>query len=98
KVQLNDGNVSAMRTGFGGIAATPARAPQTEQALLGQHWTEGSVTAAEAVLKNEFTPLTDMRATDDYRRLTTARLLRKFFIETSDPEAHTRVLEEAVWS
>src|SRR5699024_6178101 len=77
KLQLDDNRVTAIRTGFGGIAATPARAPETEQALLGQSWTEAAAAQAEAVLKQEFTPLTDMRATEDYRRLTTARLLRK---------------------
>jgi xanthine dehydrogenase small subunit len=48
------------------------------------------------VLGDEFTPLTDMRASRDYRRLATMRLLRKFFIETTQPDAKTRVLDAEV--
>lgn len=94
KLRLDDNHVTSIRTGFGGIAAVPARGRHTEKVLTGQPWTDASVAAAEAALKAEFTPLTDMRATQDYRRLVTAQLLRKFFIETSQPEVNTRVLEE----
>src|SRR5699024_970279 len=65
------GHVPAMRTGFDGIAAIPARARQTEKTILGQPWTEATSTLAEAALKSEFTPLTDMRASEAYRRLAT---------------------------
>jgi xanthine dehydrogenase small subunit len=96
KVQLDNGQVSDMRTGFGGIAGVPARALKTEAALRGQPWDAATVEQAEQVLINEFTPLTDMRASEEYRRMTTGRLLRKFFIEISQPEASTRVLAEEV--
>ncbi|HET7313604.1 xanthine dehydrogenase small subunit [Salinisphaera sp.] len=97
KIRVNDGRVTAIRTGFGGIAAIPARAPDTESVITGQPWTEATIARAEAVLAEEFTPLTDMRATERYRRMTTVRLLRKFFIETSQPGAKTRLLEEETW-
>lgn len=95
KVCVEDGRVADVRTGFGGVAATPRRALNTEAAILGQPWNEATANAAEAVLAEEFTPLTDMRASEDYRRLVTGRLLRKFYIETTQPGARTRVLEEA---
>jgi xanthine dehydrogenase small subunit len=96
KLRLDDGRVAACRIGFGGVAAIPARARKTEQALLGQPWNEATLAHAEAVLGDEFTPLTDMRASSDYRRLATTRLLRKFFIETTEPETVTRVLDAEV--
>ncbi|MDA3920789.1 MAG: xanthine dehydrogenase small subunit [Salinisphaera sp.] len=94
KIRVEDGRVAAIRTGFGGVAATPKRAVSTEAALQGQPWNEATATAAEAVLAKEFSPLTDMRASEQYRRLVTSRLLRKFYIETTQPEARTRVLED----
>lgn len=97
KIRINDGQVTAMRTGFGGIAAIPTRARDTESVITGQAWTESTIARAEATLAEEFTPLTDMRATERYRRMTTVRLLRKFFIETSQPGARTRLLEEETW-
>lgn len=94
KIRLDDGLVAEVRTGFGGIAATPKRATRTEAAMRGQPWNEATARRAEATLIEEFTPLTDMRASEQYRRLVTGRLLRKFHIETSQPAARTRVLEE----
>jgi len=94
KIRLDDGRVADVRTGFGGVAATPSRASRTEAALRGQPWNEATIERAEAILTDEFTPLTDMRASERYRRLVTGRLLRKFFIETSQPAVRTRVLEE----
>lgn len=97
KISINDdGLVTAIRTGFGGIAAIPARARDTEAVITGQAWSDSTITQAEAVLAEEFTPLTDMRASERYRQMTTVRLLRKFFIETSQPEARTRLLEEEI--
>lgn len=94
KLRLDSDRVAELRTGFGGIAAIPARAPKTEKLVQGQPWCEATLAQAEAALKAEFTPLTDMRATEDYRQLATARLLRKFFVETTQPEQSTRVLAE----
>ena len=96
KLRLENGRVAQIRSGFGGVAAIPARARQTEAALLGQPWNQITLERAEAVLGDEFTPLTDMRASSDYRRLATTRLLRKFFIETTQPRATTRVLDAEV--
>ncbi|MGH8090338.1 MAG: xanthine dehydrogenase, small subunit, partial [Rudaea sp.] len=70
-----------------------ARARKTEQAWAGQPWNAATLANAEAELGEEFTPLTDMRASREYRRLATTRLLRKFFIETTKPETATRVLD-----
>ncbi|MBS0569326.1 MAG: xanthine dehydrogenase small subunit [Proteobacteria bacterium] len=96
KLRLENGCVAEFRAGFGGIAAIPARARKTEQALTGQPWNDATLSHAEAVLGEEFTPLTDMRASREYRRLATTRLLRKFFIETTEPETATRVLDAEV--
>jgi xanthine dehydrogenase small subunit len=98
KLRLEGGRVAEIRIGLGGVAAIPARARQTEQVLAGLPWNDAAVARAEAVLGAEFTPLTDMRASLEYRRLATMRLLRKFFIETTQPEVATRVLDAAVVS
>ena len=89
-----DGNmVQDVRIGFGGMAAIPARAVQTETALRGQPWNEASVTAAGAALETEFKPMSDMRASADYRMLTARNLLRKCHLETTNHPTPTRVLD-----
>lgn len=86
RVVVTDGIVTAARLAFGGMAATPKRAAALEAALLGQPWTEATVLAAAQALAEDFTPLTDWRATADYRAAVARNLLRRFFLETSGAE------------
>jgi xanthine dehydrogenase small subunit len=78
-----DGTVAAIRIAYGGMAATPKRAKAVESALLGKSWNEGTVEAAMAAYATDFTPLTDMRATAEYRAMAARNLLMRFYIETT---------------
>jgi xanthine dehydrogenase small subunit len=77
-----DGNVAEARLGYGGMAATPARARQAEAALCGRPWTEETVEAAAEALAEDFSPIDDHRASAWYRATVAANLLRGFFMET----------------
>ena len=79
--------VASIRIAYGGMAATPKRAKAVEAALLGKPWTEATVEAAISAYDLDFTPLTDMRATAEYRQLAAKNLLRRFFAETSSTKA-----------
>jgi xanthine dehydrogenase small subunit len=92
---LRDGAVSAARIAFGGMAATPKRAPACEAALVGHTWTEATVAAGMAALEADFRPISDMRASAAYRLAAAKNLLKKAFVEISDPSAATRVLADA---
>lgn len=80
-VEVEQNQVTSVRIAFGGMAATPKRALQTEQALLGQVWSETTLGHAVQALQQDFKPLTDMRASAEYRSVVAANLLRKFFLE-----------------
>jgi xanthine dehydrogenase small subunit len=80
---LQDDIVRDIRICYGGMAATPLRAYQCEQALIGHSWSETAVTTASDRLYADYAPLTDMRASEAYRRLVAKHLLRRFFLETS---------------
>jgi xanthine dehydrogenase small subunit len=60
------------RFGFGGMAATPARAPHAEAAY------SGGIEAACSALAQDFKPLSDQRASAWYRLTAAQNLLRKF--------------------
>lgn len=76
---------------FGGMAAIPKRASACEAALVGSAWTQDAIERACAALAEDFTPLSDFRASKEYRLLTAQNLLRKFFLEQQSPEVETRV-------
>ena len=91
-VELAEGKVARIRIAFGGMAGTPKRAAGAERALLGQPWTRTSIEAAQQALAGDFTPLDDWRASAAYRSMIAANLLLKFFVETDDPTAETRLV------
>ncbi len=81
-IELEGGRIGRCRVAFGGVAATPRRAHATESALSGKPWTEATARAGMAALTTDYTPLTDMRASAEYRQQTAANLLYRFFLET----------------
>ncbi len=91
----SDGLVEKIRIGFGGMAAIPKRASATEQAMTGKPWAEETIKSGQAALRGEFKPLSDMRASANYRLTTAQNLLTKFHIETTEPGLRTRALDIA---
>ena len=77
-----DGVVTAASIGVGGVAATPVRALQTQASLVGQSWTLTTAQAAAEVLRAEFQPISDMRASAAYRSQVLGNLLQRFWLES----------------
>ena len=92
-LHLEDGAVRSASIGAGGVAAVPARARQAEAALTGQPWDEAAVQRAAQALQTEFTPLSDMRASSQYRSTVLARLVQRFWLES---QGHTEVSLESL--
>jgi xanthine dehydrogenase small subunit len=89
---LEGGVVTVVRLAYGGLAATPKRAAAAEAALSGQPWTEATVERAMAALAEDFQPLTDWRASREYRLKVAQNLLRRCWIETTEPQTATRLV------
>ncbi len=96
RISLDEaGQVKSACLAFGGMAATPKRAKLAEAALTGKVWSEDSVEMVAASLSRDFTPLTDMRASAEYRTLVAKNLLLRFFMETSGADGQLRLTREA---
>ncbi|HMA52353.1 MAG TPA: xanthine dehydrogenase small subunit [Magnetospirillaceae bacterium] len=80
---LSDGKAHDVRIAFGGMAATPKRAPAAEAALSGAVWSQASCEAAAEALAQDFKPLTDMRGSSAYRLAAAGNLLRRLWFEAS---------------
>jgi xanthine dehydrogenase small subunit len=81
-ITLEGDRIATCRIAFGGMAATPKRALRAEAAMLGQPWDESTLEAAAAMLEQDFSPLTDMRASAAYRMTAAKNLLRRFWFES----------------
>ncbi|MFK0089501.1 xanthine dehydrogenase small subunit [Pseudomonas sp. NPDC090755] len=90
-LRIENGVVQAARIAFGGMAAIPKRARACEAALVGKPWNQASLERACQALGEDFTPLSDFRASKEYRLLGAQNLLRKYFIELQTPHIETRV-------
>ncbi|WP_428003727.1 xanthine dehydrogenase small subunit [Acidovorax sp.] len=86
-LDIEAGVVRRASIGAGGVAATPARAQQTEAALTGQPWSAETVQKAADALQAEFSPISDMRASGAYRRTVLASLLQRFWLESQGQDA-----------
>jgi len=97
RLDLAGERIAGARIGCGGVAATPGRASATEAVLVGQRWDTAAAQRAADALAAEFAPITDMRASADYRRAMLASLVLRGWHETGidrEPRATlTRVLE-----
>ena len=71
------GRVKDIRIALGGVAPTPMRAPETEAAFRGQEPDWDAVTRLSAGVAKEVSPITDVRATAEYRRQVSVKIVAK---------------------
>jgi len=93
KIDVEGGNVQAARIAFGGMAGIPKRARAMEAALVGKPWTRETVEAAMGMVTEDFTPLSDLRASMGYRLVAASNMLLRYWLEdegvpTSVTEVH----------
>ncbi|NNE84805.1 MAG: xanthine dehydrogenase small subunit [Alphaproteobacteria bacterium] len=86
RLTLEDGMVTAARIAFGGMAAIPKRAAECEAALTGKPWSEETVRQAATAIGKDFSPLSDHRASAEYRLRVAENLFVRLFrdIEGAD--------------
>lgn len=90
-ITVEGGKITAARIAFGGMAATPKRATHAEAALVGAPWSEATLIAAASKLGDDFTPLSDWRASSGYRLQVSKNLFRKFWLDQQSDTTASRL-------
>ena len=85
-IVVEDGTVVDARIAFGGMAGTPKRATGAEAALIGKPWSRDTVEAAQKAMAEDFTPMSDMRASARYRLGTAQAMLLRAWQEDTGSE------------
>jgi xanthine dehydrogenase small subunit len=80
-LQIDNGEVRNARICYGGMAGIPKRAANCERALNGQQWNQQTINQGMQAMHEDFTPITDMRASAQYRMQVAQNLLQRFFLE-----------------
>ncbi|PZX16191.1 xanthine dehydrogenase small subunit [Palleronia aestuarii] len=76
-IEMQEGVIVSARVAFGGMAGIPKRARSVEGALVGRSPAEALAPARDA-LSEDFTPLSDMRASAAYRMAAARGVLARF--------------------
>jgi len=84
-VDVEDGAITRARLAYGGVAPTPLRAVDAEQALIGAPFDRRLVDRARSLLDRSFTPLSDVRASAAYRQAMVVSLFERFTWECAAP-------------
>jgi len=77
---VREGIIETARVAFGGMAATPRRAPKCEAALEGASYCADTFDAAARALSDDFEPLTDVRGSREYRLEAAGNILRRTWL------------------
>ncbi|MBJ7537501.1 xanthine dehydrogenase small subunit [Marinomonas transparens] len=87
---VQDDKITDVRFAFGGMAATPIRAVNAEHCLMNKNTVdEHALEQAIDALRTELTPLSDMRASAQYRLDMACNLIRKAWLELNGTEVVT---------
>ena len=75
--------ITSARCALGGMAAIPARSPKIEQQLIGGLLKESTFVNSGKVVEQDFSPMSDARASANYRLIVTQNLMKRIGFEFS---------------
>jgi xanthine dehydrogenase small subunit len=87
--------ITNIRMAFGGMAAIPKRAPAAETVLQGNSLTKELIGQAKEALATDFQPMSDVRASSEYRMRVAQNLIEKCYLELQSANAR-KVIETRV--
>jgi len=75
--RVRDGKFEDVRLALGAVAPTPIRGRKTEEALQGKEASEENIIQAAELIREEVKPISDVRASEEYRREMSVVLTRR---------------------
>ncbi len=95
RLTIRAGHITAARVAFGGMAATPRRAPACEAALTGAPFSQATIERAADALRGDYAPLSDVRGSSTYRREAAANLLWRLWHKAQGEAVSVLALDAA---
>lgn len=83
--------IDSARIAFGGMAAIPKRASSCESNLHGAALSDATLQQAALALEQDFSPISDARASADYRIQVAKNLLKRFALELNANDLEIQV-------
>jgi xanthine dehydrogenase small subunit len=92
-VTVEGTQVTVARLAYGGLAGIVRRARHAERALVDGGWTLTGIEASIAELATDFEPLSDLRASREYRLRAAGNLLHRFYLQQQGERVATRTAD-----
>ena len=92
-IVLDDGLIKKCVIAFGGMAGIPKRAINVENKLLNSTWEKEVLQKCNETWTEDFSPLSDLRSSSDYRQTTAHNLLLRFYYETLGTNTNVQQVE-----
>lgn len=83
KMTVTNGKIDKFAVAFGGVGPTILRLPILEKKMIGLNFDADSFRTQSHEIKNEITPMSDVRGSSEYRHLVAKNLFQRFFLEAS---------------
>ena len=80
-VEINNNIIKKIKIAYGGMSNIPKRAFNCEKILLNSYLSDKTIKKAKRLLEKDYKPITDTRASKEYRMQIAKNLLEKCFIE-----------------
>ena len=94
---FQDGVIDSARVAYGGMAATPIRLEDVENELVGKAVSQETIGAACSIAGEQLKPMTDVRATAEYRKAMAVQMLERALREL-DGEVFVDITEAPIHS
>jgi len=83
-LKIENKKIKKIKIAYGGMATIPKRAIYCEKVLLNSLITKEIINKAKNALEKDFLPISDMRASRNYRKVIAKNLLEKCFLEINE--------------
>ena len=89
-ITVSRGKIKTATLAFGGMAGTPKRATAVEKALIKQPWAVETIQTAMTQFDQDFTPMSDARASAEYRLQSAQNMLMRYYLEQTGQATNVR--------
>jgi xanthine dehydrogenase small subunit len=83
KMTVTNGKIEKFAVAYGGVGPTTLRLPILEKKMIGLSFDANNFRAQSHEIKNEISPMSDVRGSSEYRHLVAKNLFQRFFLEAS---------------
>lgn len=84
RMSCKNSSIDSIDIAFGGVAPTTLRMVKTEEFLKGKEFSLDTFEAAGRIARDEVTPISDVRGSEEYRRQLAENILSKFYYEAAE--------------